>query len=313
MQGRPTFRYELEGGVRPSPILSSASVPIVFQGSTDEMTSHTPQIPFGDSVPPPPGHEHEAPEFERNVLHLIMGMHHHLDQETRAIARNLTAKHDDLTDQLIRKYDAAMAVTGNLVRDLGDKIATVEGNLTRPDGALLQRINEQIQAGLRAHTEEVAGVVGHPDRASSTSSGLNSIESLSAKTDAIMIKLDHLHHRFDGLEARLNARHAGHVVPAGPNPFAVVPGFYHDHGAGGIMAPHNAFASAPNVGHTRNPTAGGLAISPSMGRRESATGGRESGEQHPIYASMGYQTPQVYPTVPGGNWYPQASVPRGQQ
>ena len=196
---KATFRHALESGHVNARAVSESSIPVVFRGQAEEVTPTEPVFepgPFLNSVPPPPGVQ-DSLTSDQKMVALVMGVHHHIDQEMSAIAHSINAKHDITVDHLIRRHQNAMDASGKSMHELGSRIGGLERGLAKAEDNA-QALNGAIEATLRKHEEDTRGL--HRKRHGDITEGMT---SLSVKSDKIISLLETLHRRVENVEARV--------------------------------------------------------------------------------------------------------------
>ncbi|KAI9853039.1 MAG: hypothetical protein M1838_002819 [Thelocarpon superellum] len=237
---KATFLHALESRQLDSRGNSTASIPVMFRGHAHEITSPGPgdqvfhPTPFLDTVPPP-AEFRDSLTFEQNLVALIMGVHHHLDQETGQLTHSLNNKHDAVMDQVARRHEKAVVTAAAWVKELGDRLSVLEKGMDREHGAA-QAKSGLVESMVRKLHDEL-----HTQADEHQSSLKATLEGLNSKTEQVLSGLEIFHRRLDHLEARMDVtrchcfdtggggpgrnafangnhvNHVNHVVPPPPN------------------------------------------------------------------------------------------------
>ncbi|KAI9808394.1 MAG: hypothetical protein M1827_007491 [Pycnora praestabilis] len=104
-------------------------------GTNTLMTPRPLNVLSTNLVPPHPSFPGSSlPSPSAELFNHIMGLHHHLGASSASLTHSLDAKHDNVIDHLVRKYEGMRAVSAEYAGDLRAQMGAVEHNLGRVAG-----------------------------------------------------------------------------------------------------------------------------------------------------------------------------------
>ncbi|KAI9801114.1 MAG: hypothetical protein M1833_002982 [Piccolia ochrophora] len=211
--------------------MSTSSIPITFLSNRDEMSRPRSGQGFNNPVPPPPGYRSVIDPAE-NMVHLIMGVHHHIDSQLGAMSQSIAAKHDNIIDHIIRKHDHAMEIGNTWSKDNSTRIDAIEKSVDEILSSVL-RLASKVDSLTGVDKTEQLINQNHAAAMAAIDKVMVQVQELGSKVDNIAIRLD-------ALEARSNESRCSSTP--------LFPGMMYDLGS------RNAFASVPtNIQSTSTP------------------------------------------------------------
>ncbi|KAI9803268.1 MAG: hypothetical protein M1825_002059 [Sarcosagium campestre] len=196
---KPVFQPSLDTGqAHASDHGRLRNTSLLFRDYADDMAPPFTASSFNGIPPQTPGHRSSVADPSENTLHLIMGVHHHLDTELGAISHSLSAKHDNLVDHLIRKHEASLETTSKWFRDLAARFGTLEHAVGKSN-AVVHSITAKLSNVAKA--QEKLEQLLEQNLATENAA----IEKLTDKSDDMLAKLESLDRRFDELDAKFDA------------------------------------------------------------------------------------------------------------